>query len=236
LFLRRSGPLWHPVGGARGVVEAVDHVVAHVQALHTTTEPGALAHLLVAQLDHQEPRIADDAAHALAVLPVLSLAANDRQTVAACLQQALAQRSTRCAPLVDVAVRAADPALVGVLLASYLDSTRDDHAKLMRAGLRRCDWPTVTGTLPPLVDSEQRGVRAAQLLTELPSAESRAALSAVLHRSRHPRVQLSVVEGLLAAGVREPELAAHVPAAVLELAVRRQQARPRFRSIDPSRR
>lgn len=71
---------------------------------------------------------------------------------------------------------------------------------------------------------------------ELPGAEARAALSAALRQTNNPRVQLGVIEGLLADGVQRQELAPHVPATVLELALRRQQQPRRFRAIEPSRR
>lgn len=236
LFLRRNGALWHPFGGARGVVPADAGLLAHVQALQAAASPAALTALLTASLSHQEPRIADDAAHALATLPTLALDGNGRATVAAALQQALATGHTRSAALVDVAVRCAEPTMLDVLLGSYLDADREDHARLLRAGLRRCHGPTVTARLPQLLDGPTRGLRAAQLLVELPSLEGRTALTAVLHQASHPRVQLCIAEGLLAAGLHGHELQGQVPPAVLELALRRHQQPPRFRAITPNRR
>lgn len=236
LFLQRRGPQWHPFGGARGVVPADAAVVAHVQALQAAGDAAALAHLLAASLDAPEARIADDAAHALATLPHLSLSATDRTAVALALQQALQLRTTRLPALADVAARVADDAMVDVLLTSYLDAPRDDQANLLRSSLQRCSSPAVTARLPQFVDSENRGVRAAQLLVALPTAEARSVLAGVLHGTTHPRVQLCVAEGLLASGVRGIELAASVPPPVLELAQRRSNQPRRFRAIDPSRR
>ncbi len=78
LFLRRRGPSWHPCGGARGVVPAAPEVVAHVTALLAAPNDSALAHLLADNVGHQEARIADDAAHALAVLPQIALGSAQR--------------------------------------------------------------------------------------------------------------------------------------------------------------
>jgi hypothetical protein len=72
-FLRRRGPAWHVVGGPRGLLPATAEVVAHVRELAVHRSGPARTALLVAALDAPEPRIADDAALALAAQPALAL-------------------------------------------------------------------------------------------------------------------------------------------------------------------
>jgi hypothetical protein len=244
LFLQRRGPTWHPFGGSRGV-ELADGpagaaLVAHVQGLLAAGDDAARARLLAASLAHPEPRVADDAAHALAALPTLALPAADADLVAAALSHAVHQGLTRTASLADAAVRLGRPAVLDRVLTTYLDADRADHAETLRRALRRGDVESVATRLPALVHldgggADRRALRAAELLVELPTPTARPALDAMLQRATHPRLHLCIAEGLLAAGARAEELAARVPAPVLELA-RERLARPRrFRAIDPRR-
>jgi hypothetical protein len=235
LFLRRTGSTWHALGGARGVVPAEPAIVAHVQQLLEAPNAAALAHLLAQSLDHDEPRIADDAADALAALPQLSLAAADRAAVGAALQRSLAHRTTRCAPLADVAARLHDDGSVDALLDGYFAAEHDDQARLLRGALCRCATATLPARLAARLD-EQRAPRAAELLLALPAGDARTVLGNLLERVAQPRVQLCVAQALLANGADGRALAAHFPTPVLELATRRQQQPRRFRAIDPERR
>ena len=247
LFLVHRGAALHAFGGARGVLQDVPAVTAHVRALLTAPSDAALASLLAANLMHPETRVADDAAQALAVLPTLVLASSARALLVTALQDATQRGVTRAAPLVEAAVRLQDEALLDELLPVYLDANRADQAALLRKGLARCNaaevahrLPMHIGTMPagPVQASndEQRAVRAAELLTALPAADAGGALAAMLRANSNPRVQLRLAEGLLAAGMNGAQLASMVPTPVLTLAQRRlDHARP-FRSIDPARR
>lgn len=235
LFLRRQGATWHLQGAARGVLPFTTEVVAHVQALRDATDERALTHLLTQSLAHAEPRIADDAAHALAARPRLVLAPGDREAVVTAMQQALLLGSTNLCALVDVAARAADPATTDALLLAYLDAERDDQAAVLRSAICRHDLATAD-RLPTQLDGSRRAVRATELLVAMPGDAARTALTNLLQRATHPRVQLGIAEALLAGGARGSELASLVPAPVLQLAEARSRRAKPFRAIAPDRR
>ena len=234
LFLRRVGATLHPFGGARGVLPAEPQLLAHVQALLAAPDDAAVARLLAQNLTATAARIADDAAHALAAMPQLALPAAERDMVAAALQNAVAQHSTRTAALVDVAVRHQDAAMLDTLLPAYLATPAGDQAALLRRGLSRCEAAGIVTRLPLHVgDDVDTMVRAAELLSTLPPADAAAPLQQLLRRANSPRVQLAAAEGLLAAGTRAATLAPEIPEPVLDLASRRQSGKKRFRAIDP---
>lgn len=236
LFLRRTGQTLHPLGGARGVLPAEAAVVAHVEALLTAADAAALADVLTHGLAADAPRVADDAAQALSTLPQLDLGAPQRAAVAAALGDAVRRGSTRTAPLVDVVARLGDDATIDTCLPIYLATPRDDQAALLRRGLARGGTQVLAIRLPLHVDADgQRVQRAAELLAELPPEHARPALQRLLQSAPHPRVQLTLTEGLLAAGLRPAELAPLVPAPVLALAQTRHD-RPRpLRVVRPER-
>ncbi|HZN40979.1 MAG TPA: hypothetical protein VFD82_19390 [Planctomycetota bacterium] len=236
LFLRQHGALLHPFGGSRGVLPDAPEIVAHVRELLQTGSNAALARLLARNLVHAEPRIADDAAHALAVLPQLELAAQERRLLVDALDEALRRALARSAPLVEAAVRLQDAAMVDELVRAYLGADRADHMALLRKGLSRCSPAEVSNRLPIHVGAdERRALRAAELLVDLPATDARQALLAMLRNQSSPRVQLCVAEGLLAAGLRSEQLTSVLPAPVLDLAQRRLDAPRTFRSITPHR-
>ena len=237
LFLQRRPGGWHPFGGGRGVVPALPAIVAHVDALLAAAgNERELSRRLVAALAHLEPRVADDAAHALAALPQPRLQAAERTALGAALQQAVALGSTRAVALAEAAARVADDALLDTMLGSYVRTARDDQARMLRGVLRRCSAGAVAARLPLAVGDDHHAVRAAELLVELPESFARDGLQQLLRRSSHPRLLLAVTEGLLANGARGAELAQQVPAPVLDLAERRVRAPRPFRNVDPNRR
>lgn len=234
LLLRRTGAVLHPFGGARGVLADEPALVAAVQELLAAADDAERARRLVAQLAHAERRVADDAAHALATLPSLSLAASDRVVLAGALDSALQQRATRAAPLLDALVRLQDPALLDQLLPTYLAATHDDQARLLRQGLGRADVAMVTERLGMFVGAdEQRQLRAVALLADLPATATLPLLQALLTTTACPRVKLGASEALLANGLLPGELAPFVPAPILQFAERRRTAPRAFRSIQP---
>lgn len=235
LFLRRQGATWHLHGASRGVLPAAAEVVAHVQALHGAAGEPALTHLLAQSLAHADPRVADDAAHALAARPGLALAAGDRAAVVSAMQQALLSGSAKLCALVDVAARSADPATTDALLLAYLDAARDDQASVLRSAICR-NAPAAANGLPAQLDGSSRALRAVELLVAMPGDAARTALGNLLRRAAHPRVQLGIAEALLAGGARGVELAALVPAPVLQLAEQRTRRAKTFRAIAPDRR
>lgn len=236
LFLERRGAALHPFGGSRGVVADEPAVVAHVAALLAAEHDDAAAALLAGALAHEEPRIADDAAHALAAMPRLHLPPPARAAVIAALQADVQRGATRAASLADVAVRVADAPLLDALLPTYLDAARADQATLLRRALGRCDPAEVVVRLPQFVADDARALRAAELLLDLPATAAAPALERLLQAHPHPRVQLRVAEGLLAAGRSRSQLTGRVPAPVLDVAARRHESPRRFRAIDPERR
>lgn len=233
LFLRRAGQTLHPFGGSRGVVVPTAGILAHARALLAAPAPAARAALLAASLGHAEPRVALDAAHALAAMPALELGPPALRRVRDALTLAVRRGLTSAAPLLDVTVRTADPALLDTALALYLEEPRRGSARLLRRGLARAEPALLTGRLPAHLRGDPAAeLRAAELLRAMPGHHGEAALSALLASTDCPRVQLCAAEGLLAAGRPARALRASVPAAVLELAERRVAA-VRFRSIRP---
>lgn len=236
LFLRKVGPVLHPLGGGRGVLPATPALIAHTGALLQTETTNALGHLLAQSLASPEPRISHDAAMALAVLPNLSLSATDRAAALAALSQSVQRGSTRAAALADVAARLGDAVAVDAVLPLYLGATRDDQAALLRSALTRCAPALVAERMPMHVGTARRdAVRAATLLTALPPSVGQGAMAALLSRPVHPRAKVELCQGLLAAGVARASLRPMVPAVVLELAVRRREQGPTFENIRPRR-
>lgn len=236
LFLKRLGPTLHTLGGGRGVLAATPNLLTHVQALLAAPTTNATAHLLAACVNHVEPRIADDAALALATLPNLSLTTLERSAIASSLLQSVQRGWTRTAALADVAARLGDANMIDSIMPIYLEATREDQALLLRKALKRCPTQLVAERMPVFVGSTRRSnLRAAALMTELPAAAARAAMTNLLQRPNHPQVQMHLCEGLLAAGVSAASLSPMVPQAVLQLAVARQNRRPTFRNVQPLR-
>lgn len=236
LFLRRVGPTLHPFGGARGVLPVTPTLLTHVAALLAAPDDAARARLCAAALADPEPRIADDAAHALATLPTLQLSAPDRERVVTALVDAVQRGSTRAAPLADTATRLGDAASIDALLPLYLATPKADQAELLQRALRRAA-PDLVATRLLLFASGERepALRAARLLAALPAESARATMIVLLRREPSPQAKLHLCEGLLAAGVPRNDLAPLVPAPVLALAQQRQHRAPQFRNISPAR-
>lgn len=234
LFLVRQGPALHPFGGSRGVATPTPALLTHVQALLAANGDGPLANLLAGSLDAADPRIAADAAHALVTLPTLPLGSEGRGRIAAALQGALVDGRNTAASLCEVATRLGDSTLVETLLPHYLGATKPDQQALLQRTLLRCPAGEVAQRLPLFTDSStEQNVRAARLLAGMPIAEARQGLERLLQLHPHPRVQLCLVESLLASGARGAELADGVPAAVTELANRRRNQPKTYRAIRP---
>jgi len=235
LFLRRSGPNLHPYGGARGVLPAEPALRAHVQTLLAVTDGAATARLLAAALLAPEPRIADDAAQALATLPALQLPAADLPLLQQALQDAMQRGITRTAPLLEAAVRLGDPTLLDTVLPAYL-AADESMAPLLHSGLLRCPPAALAERLPLHATSTTgQALRAAELLVAMPSPVARPALERMLQQAAHPRVQLCIAEGLLAAGASDLALRGAVPEPVLRLAAQRHRQPQRFRNLRPGR-
>ena len=236
LFLRRVGPVLHPMGGGRGVLPATPALLTHAAALMQAETTNALAHLLAQSLASSEPRISHDAAMALAALPNLTLSAADRAAAMAALSTSVQRGSTRTAALADVAARLGDASALDVVLPLYLRATRDDQAKLLGSALSRCAPALVAERMPMHVGATRRdAVRAATLLTTLPPSVGQGAMAALLSRPVHPRAKVELCQGLLAAGVAQASLSPMVPPVVLELALARRRQGPSFENIRPRR-
>ena len=237
LFLRRVGPTLRVMGGDRGMLPAEPAMLDHVRALRDAGDGDALTRLLVQQLSADHPRIAGDAAAALAVRPALSLSVKERADVTASLAAAVRRGATAAAALADVLARLGDGAAVDALLPLFLETSRADQAVLLRRALTRCPPQVVAERMALYAGrGRERGeVRAAGLLAALPAAAGQPAMAGMLSRPSHPRVKLKLCEGLLAAGVAPAALAPMVPPVVLEMAIARSADRPVLRNILPPR-
>ena len=236
LFLKRIGATLHTLGGGRGVLPATQDLLTHVQALLAAPSSNAVAHLLASNINHQEPRIADDAALALAVHPNLSLNLSERATLATSLAQSVQHGLTRTAALADVAARLGDANMVDTVVPVFLQAAKRDQALLLQKALIRCPAQLVADRLPMHVGTARRAnLRAAQLLAEMPSTVAHGAMVNLLQRPNHPQVQMQLCEGLMSAGVSAASLSPMVPTPVLNLAIERLKRRPTFRNINPRR-
>lgn len=235
LFLSRRGATWHPFGAGRGVLPPDPALLAHVEALLTATDDAARAELLGGHLDHADPRIARDAALALAGLPVLPTTADGR--IANQLQRAVAAGETTAPALLDLALRRGSQPLLATAVASYLDAPRDDQARLLRTRLAAQAPAAVLDELLQRHDAEpSRQIRTAELLAALPAAATAPILRQRLAGDAHPRAKLHLTEALLAAGYRPEALAELVPAPVLRLAEERRRTPTRWRNLPEARR
>ena len=236
LFLDRIGPTLHTLGGGRGVLAATPDLLAHTQALLQSSTNQALTHTLANNLSHHEPRIAHDAAHALAALPKLVLTSLERSNVTLALTASVQRGSTATAALADVAARLGDARMIDSIMPIYLDARREDQASLLRKALVRCAPEVVAERVPIFVGRTRRAnLRAAELLTKMPAYQAHAAMTDLLSRSSHPQVKMHLCEGFLEAGVTAASLQPLVPKAVLELALARRKRQPTFKNINPNR-
>ncbi|MFK7739648.1 MAG: hypothetical protein AB8H80_04930 [Planctomycetota bacterium] len=237
VFLRRTGAMLHPLGGGRGVLPWTAARANHAGALlATAANPAALAHQLALTLSSEDPRLRSDAAMALAALPELNLTSMDRLRVRTALSESVQRGHVHTAPLADVAGRLADATMVDTVLPLFLDAAQQDQAALLQRALLRLPPELVVERMPSFVQPNRgNNLRAAQLLTRLPSQIGRSAMTSLLQSDCHPQVQLHLCEGLLAAGVARSTLQPLVPKVVLELAQTRQITRPVFRNIRPRR-
>ena len=234
LFLKRTGPLLHPFGGGRGVAVPTDELLTHVRALLAAPDDTAVANLLAASLEASEPRVASDAALALAGMPTVTLAAGPRATFERVLAQAVTDGRTTAPSLCELAVRLGDDAVIDTLLPHYLSASRADRRELLRRTLLRLPAGEVGNRLPMFLDPSTTTVmRAAELLVDLPEAQARRGLELLLQQHPHPRVQLSLAEVLLRNDQRAAELDGATPAAVRAVAEQRQRDQKRFRAIRP---
>lgn len=236
MFVRRVGPTFHVQGGGRGVVTPSPAIVQHVEALLAAADDRQLAAVLAAALDHGEPRVADDAALALAALPQLRLDASARQAVLQHLADCVQRGAVRSVALADVAVRLGDAPAVDAMLPLYLSAPDADQASMLRRALLRCRPGLVAERAPMFVGRERRqDLRAAELLQDLPATAGLPAMTDLLRRDVHPQVKLHLCEGLLGAGMSRAVLQPLVPQVVLDLATERRQQRPKFRNLRPGR-
>lgn len=219
VFLQRRGPAWHVLGGARGMLAAQPAIVAHVRALGDAPTAAARTAALIAALAHDDARVADDAALALAARPGLALDDAAKASVGAALRRALDRRDGRALPLLDVAMRSGDAGLRDEALARYLAATADEEAALLRQGLLRATAPgTIELAVAGAVD-ERAGLRAAELVAALPADRAVPTGLQMLQHAGNPRVQLRLCQDLLRRGVPDSQLAA-APARVVDAARR----------------
>ncbi|MCA8973346.1 MAG: hypothetical protein KDC98_01425 [Planctomycetes bacterium] len=234
LFLTRTGRTLHPFGGSRGVVPTTVALTDHVRRLLAATTTAGRTALLARSLDAAEPRIAHDAAHALAAMPTLDLGGDDRDRACAALRLALTRGQTTAASLIEVIARTADITTLDEVLPIYLAETRDDRARMLRQGLARVQPELLADRLPAhLAGDRHRELRAAELLRQAGGQTAVAAMRQLLSRTGCPRVKLCLTEGLLAAGTGATSLRRDVPQPVLELA-RRRTSKATLRTIDPT--
>lgn len=234
LFLERRGPLLHPLGGDRGVMPAEGAVLEHVRALLAAGDAIERAELLAAALDSATPRIAADAALALAMVPDLPRSSRFRDRVLAAMTRELDRASAHAPALVDAAIRIGGPDATARLVAHYLTEQRSGPRRLLTSGLQQLDGEAVRQSLLVQLPADATGrLRVAELLLAIPSVQNRPLLDRLLAEDPPPRLQLALAEAMLVAGVPLAELRARMPAPVLELAERRRSAPPTFRNLPP---
>ena len=234
LFLKRTGPLLHPFGGGRGVAVPTDDLLAHVRALLAPTDDAAVANLLAASLQAPEPRVAHDAALALAGLPTVTLADGPRASFDRTLAHAVAEGRTTAPSLCELAVRLGDTAVIDTLLPHYLAAAHADRRELLRRTLLRLPAGEVGNRLPMFLDpAGADAVRGAELLVGMPDAEAQSGLERLLQQNSHPRIQLCLAEVSLRSSGRAAQLGNATPSAVTTVAEQRRRTQKSFRAIRP---
>ncbi|MFM1871857.1 MAG: hypothetical protein RL398_1279 [Planctomycetota bacterium] len=233
VFLTRAGNGWHPFGGDRGVLPVENELVTHVRALLASDDAAARSRLLARALVDRNPRIARDAALALAASGNLDLGPVEDAAVATALREAVDAGHTTTPSLLDIALRRGTPALLEATFAAYLAAPRDDQAAGLRIGLARHapEAAAAAAVAQSASDDARTQIRVAELVAALPADAAAAPLRALLTSRSHPRAQLHLVEAMLAAGHREATLAGLVPAPVLRLANQRRAGGTKWRNV-----
>jgi len=238
-FLQRVGPSLHSFGGSRGILADDPALTNHVRSLLQAGSPTATAELLVQSLAADLPRIADDAALALASLPQLQLRPGQRARIIERLQDAVGLGRAIAPSLADILVRDGSSEAVDALLPLYLRTPDCGQAGMLQRALGRCRPGALMQRLPlHLDDDAARCLRAIDLLADLDGTEAVPAIEGMLRTSRDVRVQFHAAQTLLARDVSPARLRLSIPAPLVELAQQHRHRRttPRFRLLENARR
>lgn len=238
-FLQRQGPTLHSFGGSRGILAEDAALTAHVRGLLQAATPAATTEVLVQGLSAELPRIAEDAALALASLPQLRLSAGQRNRIAECLQTAVGHDRAIAPSLADILVRDGSSEAIDTLLPLFLQTPATAQARMLQRALGRCRSNTLMQRLPMHLDDQpERSLRAIDLLAELDTAEAIPAIEGLLRRSRDVRVQYHATCCLLAREVSPSRLRLSASQAMIDLAQQHRQRSqsPRFRLLENQRR
>lgn len=232
LFLERRGPTLHPLAGDRGVETDSVELVAHVRALLSAPDATSEAGELAAGVAAAHPRIAQDAALALAASPALPTTARARDTVREALAASALQPNTALPALAAVVARF-DPAhAADELVPFYLAAGTDDAALAIARVLEGTPAADLARALADEPLSEERAfLRAADLMARRPDPATLPVLQSMLAHAKRPRTSLAAAEALLAQGTSPAALQGRVAAPVLELAVRRNADRLGLRLV-----
>ncbi len=224
LFLARTGPRWHPIGGERGAMPAKPALVQHVVDLLSCSARD-LPLLLARSLEQTDPRVALDAGLSLASLPQAATDAEAKARIELALRSDLDRGSVRTLPLAAALQRAA-PAAAAQLLATRLLAA--DPQACAPALLAACS------ALPPQrfaealaghsLHDDAAALRAIAVMQRTPDPVHLPHLHRLLARPK-PAVALAAAEALVAQGQPLYALAGLAPKAVLEAARLRANAR-----------
>ena len=235
LFLQRTGPTLHGLGGERGITVAEPRLLDHVRALLARRHdaPGT-ANLLAAALQHGDRRIRDDAILTLPALTATPDPVRATPALLAALADELPHASTLLPALLASTQRLQITEAAQLLVPACLTTPHADVAELARVTLIALPADPVFAALGQhWPDRDATRLRAAELLTGLDGPRAAPLLQRLVTETTTPRVCLAATEGLLRHGATPAALQARVPAAVLELAQRRLQTRPRFANVRP---
>lgn len=235
LFLQRTGPTLHPLGGGRGVLPAAPAVVEHVAALLASADDDArLSAVLFRALDAGEDRIATDAAHALLELRELRANEQERSWLSTRTREVLASRHRSAPALLELGARLVDDQALDAALQQLLTAAQPELDRALIASLQRYPADRLTSTLlQRWPDDEARALRVAPLLLELPPHAGTPLLRRLATETRSPRVSLFLARAELARGVPPEQLRGAIPDAVLQRAASQRAAAPNLRNIRP---
>ena len=250
LFCKRGpgGTMHLTAGGLRSVLSLgparrANALVRHVsKLLAAPTELARLDHLLAA-MNAMDPRIAQDAVHAVSVHPALHQATlRTRPTIARSVEMALrTDLATDGHSLADL-IRCAERLQLRTVVEPLVEATLHGRLPLSPRGiaatLNNLDAPSATRHALRVVTLDPGSAsRCVQLLSHLETADAQVALAAIAaERAIRPQARQAAVTAL--SRLREQSPDSPQTATIIsntQSRGARTSAKPTFRSIDPRR-
>jgi hypothetical protein len=225
VFLQARGTALHPIAGDRGLVRATPAIVAHIrETLAIAGQADQETRLLARGLSNPEPRVAQDAALALAAHPSTVRDPEARRAVAEALDRCVEQPTTALPALATTVARAEGPDAALALVPRYLHARSEEAANSLRYALESVPCDQVAAAVRSETTQEESAcIRAAELLEQRADPSQLDVLQRLLRDAGTPRAKAHVVSALLEHGVDAKTLSSQVHKSVLAAAIARHQ-------------